>query len=319
MTPRTVLGATCGLVSLALLHGCAIGTLAKTSRYAFSPPLSGLVKENQARAPAAPIAQHYSYAWQNVEQELTEGMRIDESQTLVGVYRVPGNSALAAQAQRRADNLSEQSRVHSRLADNAKSGGNRSYHRSMAMLNADQAIAQQEQAIAAGRTEAALGLANAGFALFSSLASAGKAMNDRNYGLISRSVVQDMNAVGEQAPAGSELHLEYHFGIEPSKGKQFQSGMTMMFGGDTDQINAFMVTAVLTLPDGRRITATRLAKMIWYAGEGNLARAFPAGYEEDKILELPKVEGVDPQPLPYWVVNQLARAAVADVGRRAGR
>ena len=43
-----------------LLGGCALGSLSKTARYAFSPPLSEVIRSNKVVAQAqAPLAQRY--------------------------------------------------------------------------------------------------------------------------------------------------------------------------------------------------------------------------------------------------------------------
>src|SRR5262245_44731719 len=150
------------LACVAALQGCAVDSMTRTSRFAFSPPIEEVMKAGPARSDARPLAQAYSFSWQNVEQELSEGLQLDASGRMIGSYKVPTTSTLAADAQKRANDASERRRIHSELARTAKTSGDAAYHRDLARLNADQALAQQRVAVSQGRTDAAIGLANAG-------------------------------------------------------------------------------------------------------------------------------------------------------------
>lgn len=306
----------CVCAAVIALNGCAVLSLAKTSRYAFSPPLSTLIQSNAQHAPGKPLAERYAFAWQRVLQELEPAMQIADKKKIIAVSRVPRMDNLVAQARKRADDASAQRKIHADLARTAKTRGDARYHLDMARLNADQALLHEQISVATGRTDAAMGVVGATFGLYDAMAAAGKQLNDTDFGNISRGVVEDLKFVGEGAPPGSRLYIEYHYGMEPAAGKRFDAGLAMMFGGDTEANNAAMVTAVLTLPNGRRISATRLVKIIWYAGEGNLTRPFPAGYEEFKITEIPIPAGFNTPSLDNGVLNQLARGTLNDIRKR---
>ena len=115
-----------------LMGGCALGSLSKTARYGFSPPLSEVIRSNKTAQAEAPLAQRYSYAWQNVEQDLAAGMQIDESKRIVAILPVPPKSALVTQAHKRAEGLSEHRKVNAELARTAKTRGDAAYHAEMA-------------------------------------------------------------------------------------------------------------------------------------------------------------------------------------------
>ena len=303
----------CSCAAVLALNGCAVFSLAKTSRYAFSPPLSDIVRSNAARAAGEPLAERYAFAWQRVEQELEPTMRINQEKKIVVVSEVPRIDNLVAQARERAEDASARRKLNAKLARTAETRGDARYHLEMASLNADQALLNEQLAVSAGRTDAAVGAMSATFGLYNSLAKTGKKLNDTDFGNISRGVVEDLNFVGAGAPPGSRLYIEYHYGLEPAAGKQFNAGLAVMFGGDTEANNAAMVTAVLTLPNGRRVSATRLVKIVWFAGEGNVTRAFPPGYEEYPLADLPRPPGFDTQTLDFAVLNVLARATLCDI------
>ncbi len=285
--------------------------MAKSSRYGFYPPISPLI--NKQYKSGKPIAQHVSYTWQTVSRELAPGMAIKEKTSAVTTAKAPNIKTMVRQAQLRADNASEQNRVHARLRDEKKKRGSASYHNALAGYHAEDAYVKQQMAIATSRIDTSITMVNSVFGIYGSLAAVAKEAGDRNYGIITKNITSDLGLLGQAVPDGLTLHFEYHYGMEPSKAKQFGAGMSMMFGGDTEANNEFMVTAVLTQPGRRRITATRLVKMIWYAGEGNLKRAFPAGYEEYNPILIPNPRGGDPYLLYYQVLNQLAHAAVDDI------
>jgi hypothetical protein len=308
-----VAAAACAAVAVA--GGCAMGSLAKTSRYAFSPPLSEVIRANARQAGGRPLAERYSYTWQHVAEELKPGMATGETR-IIAVTPVGSMRELASQAERRAADASEQRQIQSELARTAKNEGDARYHLQMARIDADKALANEQLSVDAGRTDASMGVVNAAVGVYSSLAAAGRQLGDQDYGAVSRDVVGDLNAVGAGAMKGSRLHFEYHFGSEPSASKQFDAGLAVMFGTNTEANNSFMVTTVLTLPDGKRISATRLEKMIWYAGGSSSERAFPPGYEEIKIADIPKPAGVSNPLLYYLVLNQLARATIEDIRGR---
>ncbi len=306
------------LAVLFLLQGCATSSMAKTSRFAFSPDLEKIIRENRRLKPGRPIAERYSYTWQHVYQDLTKGKPLKKGKLLT-VVKTPSTGAMTTRARKLAANHSEQRRVHARLARTSKNRGDTRYHNEMARLNAEQALLQEKMAVAGGRIDAAIGMVNSVAGIYGSMAAMGRQMGDRNYGLLTDEIVRDMNLSGQGAPKGSRLHFEYHYGFEPSKGKNFSAGLVVMFGGNADSMNSAMLTAVLTLPNGKRITATRAIKMLWYTGEGNLKRRFPKGFREIKVQNIPIPKSFEGPMLHYQVLNQLAHAAANDIRKKMRR
>lgn len=306
-------------VSLLSLSGCCgIMHLARTSRVAFSPPLSPLIAAKHE--PKGPITERYSYAWQNVSQELKPGAAQKNHIVTTTQAAVPDGKNWEAESARKAEYYGNERQVHERLARTEKSSGTARYHHEMARFNADMALIQQEMSAAQGRMSTAQGMVETSFGIYNSLAAAGRQQGNRNYAIITDHIVKSMNLAGSGAPKGSRLHIEYHYGLEPSAGKKFQAGLAGMFGGSTDAVNYFMVTAVLTLADGRQIASTRLVTMRWYAGDANLQRPFPSGFEEISVLAIPAPPpGAPEHMLNYKVLNILARAAVLDIRREMGK
>src|SRR5690349_19992199 len=101
-------------------------------------------------------------------------------------------------------------REHQRLAQIASNSGDASYHREVARLNADQALLHEQTAVANGRINASIGVVDAAFGIYGALVSAGKAMNDNNYGILSDNIVKQLNLAGPGATPDSRLHFNYH-------------------------------------------------------------------------------------------------------------
>jgi len=284
---------------------------AETSRYAFYPPILPLIESEYLKQ--KPIAQHASFTWQTVQQELTPGMKIQEQTRITSVNPAPSIKSMVNRSQQLANNANEQRRIHSRLASDAKTLGDAQYHHKMARFHAEGAYVKQQMAIATGQIDTSISIINNTAGIYKALASAGKQMGDINYAQITKNITSDLNLLGKDAPEGTSLHFEYHYGLEPSAGKKFNAAMSMMFGSNAESNNEFMVTAVLTQANGKQITATRLVKMIWYTGEENFNRPFPEGYEEYKPFKIPNPKAVTANMLNYQLLNQLALAVVDDI------
>jgi len=293
------------------LSGCAVISAAKTSRYAFYPPITPLLKSEYLKQ--KPIAQHASFTWQTVQQELTPGMKIKEQASITSVNPAPSIKSMVNQSQKLANDTSERRRIHARLASEAKNLGDAQYHHSMARFHAEDAYVKQQMVSFTKQIDTSISIINNTAGIYSSLASAGKQMGDLNYAQITKNITSDLNLLGKDAPEDSSLHFEYHYGLEPSAGKKFNAAMSVMFGSNAESNNEFMVTAVLTQANGKQITATRLVKMIWYTGEENFNRPFPEGYEEYKPFKLPNPKAVTANMLNYQLLNQLALAVVDDI------
>jgi len=293
------------------LHGCAVISAAKTSRYAFYPPVSSLIESEHHKQ--EPIAQHASFTWQTVRQELSPGIKPQEQTNIISTIPAPSIKSMVNQSQQLADDASEKRRIHSRLANEAKTLGDAQYHHSMARFHAEEAYVKQQMVSFTKQIDSSISIINNTVGIYNSLASAGKQMGDLNYAQITKNITTDLNLLGKDAPEGSSLHFEYHYGLEPSTGKKFNAAMSVMLGSNAESNNEFMVTAVLTQANGKQITATRLLKMIWYTGDDNVKRPFPKGYEEYKPYNIPNPEAVTANMLNYQLLNQLALAVVDDI------
>jgi len=304
------------LCSVLLTTGCG-----PNARWAFSPGLSELVDAKYEKR--KPIAEKYSFAWERVMDELDPAKRLASqkgsgraSSASTGTHIT---STSVSGIGRSASQMTDLSKKNTELANTAELKGIAQAHHDQARANADMAIAFTETEVAMGQMQASAGLFSAFVGVHSAMAQAGELLNEKSYSRLSRLLIGEMNLVGDDAPKGSTLHLEFHYGVEPSYGRNFMNGLAMLFGGPITARNSFMVTAVLTLPGGGQISSTRLMNMRFYAGWGTAKKAFPEGFEQIPIKKIFTPGTIrEPKTMDKDVLKFLARATIEDV-RKAYR